>query len=307
LKTKTAPFLALLLLCLLWAAASLRSDLLPGSTASGSSSSVVRQAIPLALLAGIMAVAAFVRKASWPRGSVLGSTILAGIGLFAAPSLLIEIAKGNIDDITRVALFSLTPVFAVVFEPYLGTGSTSQQRGGLAASLTAVCGTLLVFPFNVPQSGVAVLAVSGILAAVASVAAANCLCVRLVCEQPAPSALSFAAVAAGSAAVALVAWSALFQRPTWTSPRVDVWTGFDLLTLVLLFWLLRRMTAVRMTTRFLIAPLLANLAGLAFLHPGVQARGWLGLLLIAAGSGWLLFGPEDEPERTGSSLGINQR
>ncbi len=266
---------------------------------------MVRQAIPLALLAGISAAAAFVRKASWPRGSVLGSTILTGIGLFAAPSLLIAIAKGNIDDITRVALFSLTPVFAVVFEPYLGSGLTSQTRGGLAASLIAVCGTLLVFPFNVPQSGAAGLAFSGILAAVASVAAANCFSVGLACEQTAPSWLSFAAVAAGSAAVALVACSAVFERHTWSSPRVDVWTVLDLLALVLLFWLMRRMTAVGMTTRFLIAPLLANLVGLAFLQPAVQARGWLGLSLIAAGAGWLLFGPEDEPERTGSSLGIN--
>jgi drug/metabolite transporter (DMT)-like permease len=236
---------------------------------------------------------------------VLGSTVLAGIGLFAAPSLLIEIAKGNIDDITRVALFSLTPVFAVVFEPYLGSGSTSQQEGGLAASLIAVCGTLLVFPVNVPKSGAAVLACVGILAAAASVAAANCFSVRLACERSVPSALSFAAVATGSAAVVFAAWSAIFERHTRSSPRIDVWTALDLLALALLFWLMRRMTAVRMTTRFLIAPLLANMAGLAFLHPGVQARGWLGLLLIAAGSGWLLFGPEDEPERTGSSLGIN--
>ena len=79
---------------------------------------------------------------------MLGSTVLAGIGLFAVPSVLIEIAKGNIDDATRVALFSLAPVFAVVFEPYLGSGSTSQQRGGLAASLIAVCGSLLVFPLE---------------------------------------------------------------------------------------------------------------------------------------------------------------
>ena len=124
-------------------------------------------------------------------------------------------------------------------------------------------------------------------------------------EQTAGSVFSFAAVAAGSAAVALASWSVAFERLTWSAPRVDAWAGLDLLALALLFWLMRRMTAVRMTTRFLIAPLLANLAGLAFLHPGVQARGWLGLSLIAAGSGWLLLGPEGEPEETGSSLGIN--
>jgi hypothetical protein len=62
---------------------------------------------------------------------------------------------------------------------------------------------------------------------------------------------------------------------------------------------------VRMTTRFLIAPLLANLIGLAFLRPGLQVRGWLGLSLITLGSGWLLLASEDEPERTGSPLSIN--
>ncbi len=290
---------------MLWACASLRSDLLRGSTPTANSSSLATQAALLALFAVIAATAAFVRKAPWPRGSVLGSTVLAGIGLFAVPSVLIEIAKGNIDDATRVALFSLAPVFAVVFEPYLGSGSTSQQRGGLAASLIAVCGSLLVFPLNVPRSGADAAAFCGILAAVASVAAANCLSVRLVYEQTAGSVFSFAAVAAGSAAVALSLWSVAFERLTWSSPRVDAWAGLDVLALALLFWLMRRMTAVRMTTRFLIAPLLANLAGLAFLHPGVQARGWLGLSLIAAGSGWLLLGPEGEPEETGSSLGIN--
>lgn len=78
----------------------------------------------------------------------------------------------------------------------------------------------------------------------------------------------------------------------------------DLMAFALLFWLMRRMTAVRMTTRFLIAPLVANLIGLAFLRPGVQWRGWLGLLLIALGAGWLLFAPKDEPEETGSPLRI---
>jgi drug/metabolite transporter (DMT)-like permease len=288
------------------ASASLRSDLLPGSVPSENSASLTDQALPLALLAVIAGAAAFVRKAPLPRGRLFWLTILAGVGLFAVPSVLIEVANGNIDDVARVALFSLIPVLAVVFEPYLGSGSTSQQRGGLAASLTAVCGTLLVFPLDVPRSPAAAFAYCGILAAVASVAAANCLCVRLVCEQTGGSVFSFATIAAGSAAVTLGLSSPFFDRHPWSFPRVDPWTALNLLSLVLLFWLMRRMTAVRMTTRFLIAPLLANLLGLAFLHPGVQARGWLGLSLIAVGSGWLIFGPKDAPEEAFSTLRINQ-
>ncbi|MGA9585677.1 MAG: hypothetical protein WBQ95_10140 [Terracidiphilus sp.] len=299
--------MALLLLCLLWAAAALRPDLLPGSFRVARSSPLASEAVSLALFAVIAAIAAFVYKASWPRGRVLGATVLAGLGLFAVPSVLIEVARGDVDDATRVALFSLAPVFAFVFEPHLGLESTPQQRGGLAASLIAVCGTLLAFPLDLPRSASTAFASCGVVAAVASVAAANCLSVRIVCEQAARSTLSFAAIAVGSAAVALGVWSAVFEQGAWSALRFDPWTALDLLPIVLLFWLMGRMTAVRMTTRFLIAPLLANLIGLAYLRPAVQLHGWLGLALIAAGSGWLLLGPEEEPLETVLPMSIHQR
>jgi drug/metabolite transporter (DMT)-like permease len=117
--------------------------------------------------------------------------------------------------------------------------------------------------------------------------------------------IPFAIAATGSAAIVLALLGTAFEHRAWSAPMPDAWTTFDLLALALLFWLMRRMTAVRMTTRFLIAPLLANLIGLAFLRPGVQVRGWLGLMLIALGSGWLLLAPKDEPEETGSPLGIS--
>ena len=295
----------MLLLCLFWACASLRSDLLPGSTTTANSFSLAIQAIPLTLFAGITAIAARLRKARWPAGVALRSTVLVGVGLFVAPALLIEITRGVIDDSTRVAIFSLAPVFALVFEPHLSSESSHQQRGSLMASLLAVAGTLLLFPLELPRSAAAALAFFGVVAAVASVAAANCLSVRLVREQAARSSLTFAAVAAGSAAIALALLGSVFERHARNLSLPDSWTALDLLALALLFWLMRRMTAVRMTTRFLIAPLLANLVGLAFLHPGVQGLSWLGLLFIAAGSAWLLLGPEDEPEQTGPPLGIN--
>jgi drug/metabolite transporter (DMT)-like permease len=311
LKTKAAPVGGLLLLCFLWALVSLRSDLLPGSLQVARSSPLASEAVSLAVFAVIAAVAASLRKAPWPRGSKIRATALAGLGLFAVPSVLIEVANGTISAATRVALFSLTPVFAVVLEPHLGSPSARQQRGALAAALIAVFGTLLVFPLdvplNVPRSGAVAFAFCAILAAVVSVAAANCLSVRLACEQSAPSMVSFAALATGIAAITLGASSALLERHTWSAPNLDPWTALDLSALVLLFWLMHRMTAVPMTTRFLIAPLLANLIGLAFFRPGVQSQGWVGLLLITAGSGWLLLGPRDEPEENGSSLGIHQR
>ena len=175
------------------------------------------------------------------------------------------------------------------------------------ASLLAVAGTLLVFPARFARSAAAALAFCGVVVAVASLAAANCIAVRIASEQPARSILSFATIATGGAAIALALLGIIFEHHAPRSLSLpNPWIALDLLALALLFWLMRRMTAARMTTRFLIAPFLANLIGLAFLRPGVQARGWLGLLLIAVGSGWLLFGPEGEPEETGSPLHINE-
>lgn len=305
LKTKAALIIALLLLCLLWASASLRSDLLPASSLAANSSPLLSEATLLAVFALVAAVTTLARKAAWPRSRVLALSVLVGMGLFALPALLIEVAKTFIDDSTRVALFSLVPVFAIVLEPYIGSASISQQRSGLAAGLMAVAGTLMVFPLELPQTLAAGFAFGGMVAAVASVAAANCIGVRLVTDSSAPSIFSFAAVVTGSAAFILGALSVFVGRHSRTAPLFDPWFALDILALVLLFWLMRRMTAVRMTTRFLIAPLVANLIGLAFLRPGVQVREWIGLSLIALGAGWLLVAPE-EPERTGSSLSIQQ-
>ncbi|WP_348262561.1 hypothetical protein P8935_22535 [Telmatobacter sp. DSM 110680] len=249
---------------------------------------------------------ALVRREQWPSGRTLRLSAAAGIGLFVVPAVLIAVAKDSIDDSTRLVLFSLVPIFAVVLNPHLGTSSSVQQRGSLAASLVAVTGTLFVFPLELPQTIATAFAFAGILAATASVAAANCVAARIASEPPAPSMLSFATVVTGSSALVLGALGALTEHHLPSATLVDPWLALDLLALALLFWLMRRMTAVRMTTRFIIAPLLANLIGLAFLRPGVQTRGWLGLTLIAMGSGWLLLAPEDEPERTGSSLSIHQ-
>jgi drug/metabolite transporter (DMT)-like permease len=43
-----------------------------------------------------------------------------------------------------------------------------------------------------------------------------------------------------------------------------------------------------------LAPLIANIVSLLLLRPTVSLRAGLGLLLIAAGAGWLLFRPESE-------------
>ena len=287
------------MLCLLWAGAALRSDLLPGP-GGAEATGLAGQAIALAVFALGAGLAALLRRAGWPSGRQLAAAALVGIGLFAAPALAMELARRWIGDSTRVALFSLTPVFAVVLEPYLGTGG--ERCGGLAAGLTAVAGTLLLFPLDLPQTAAAALAWGAVIVAVIGVAAANCFAVRIVREQMAGALPGFAAVAAGCAALLMGVAGAVTERKA--ALRVDIWVFVEMAALALLFGLMRHLSAVRMTTRFVIAPLMANLIGLAFLRPTVNLRDWAGLLLIALGAGWLLLARDDEPERTGSSLEI---
>jgi len=66
------------------------------------------------------------------------------------------------------------------------------------------------------------------------------------------------------------------------------------------------MTATRMTARFLLAPVIAILIGMALDRPSVGLRTWAGLLLIAAGAGWLLFAPEEEPNADASALSLHR-
>lgn len=302
LRQKGSSIAALLLLCLIWASASLRADLLPGSIPGISIPPLVREATLLMLFAVLAGATALIRKAPWPQGKMWAIAALVGLGLFAVPVLLIQFGKEWVDDSTRVVLFSLTPVFAVLFEPYVASDSGPEQRSGFAAALVAVVGTLLVFPIELPHSVASALAFGGLLAAAASIAAANCLGVR---SSQLNNGFSFAAIASGVAAVCLGVVATVFRRSAASAVPLDAWAIPDLCALVLLFWLMPRMTATKMTTRFLIAPLLANLVGLAFLRPHVQLQAWFGLLLIATASVRLLLKPSDESEVTGSSLGIS--
>jgi hypothetical protein len=60
-----------------------------------------------------------------------------------------------------------------------------------------------------------------------------------------------------------------------------------------------------MTTRYVLAPFIAILVGLALMQPVVGARVWLGLALMAGGAGWLLFAPVDGGDGDGAKLNLN--
>jgi drug/metabolite transporter (DMT)-like permease len=299
---------ALLLLCLLLALGAMRSDLFPDSV-SNLLPPMEREALPFALLAAAAASFALLRKMKWLGGRQRWSSIAIGLGLFVLPAVLVSLSQSRVSSFTRVVLFSLTPVFAVVFEPYVG-GAAVEAKGGLLAALVAVGGTLCVFPVEVPGSIEAGGAFAGVIAAAACVAAANCYAVRLATTLPRTALPPITAIACASAALGLATASALTDGIVlrWSAVRSEfLWSALLAFPgLLLLFWLLPRMTAPRMTTRFLLSPLIAILIGMALDRPSVGLRTWAGLLLIAAGAGWLLFVPGEEPNPEPSSLSLHR-
>ncbi len=298
-KADAAGVAGLLLLCFLGSLGSLRSDLLP-HLAVERLPPLERQVAPFALLAVVAALLAVRRGAECPRGRQVLDSMVAGLGLFAVPAGLIAFSKGWIADLTRVALFSLAPVFAVVLEPYIGRGTGQQARGGLIAALAAVVGTLCVFPVETPRSMAAGSALCAVILAAACVAAANCRAVAVANESAGNSTMAMAAIAGATAAAGLAAASALMERGAWRwdapAPELAWSAAVELPGLLLLFWLMRRLSAVRMMTRFVLTPIFAILISMALLRPTVGPLTWLGLLLVAGGAGWLLFAREEEPE-----------
>jgi hypothetical protein len=309
-------------LILFWACAALRVDLLPGL--SETTPYLERQVLPLILLSIAAGSIAIARGANWRRpipsssapGSLARASIWIGLGLFTVPAMLAFFADPWISGLARTALFTLTPVFAVVFEPYLGepylglspasgqrAGRLAGRRAGLPASLTAVAGSLLVFPVVIPNSLQIAAAFIAVLVAAASIAAANChgtAKASSLGRDAIGQLAAMAAIAGATGALTLAAASALLEHPVWRWSAVAAelfWSAaIELPALLLLFWLMPRISASRMATRYVWAPLLALLSGVVLEHAGraVQPRTWLGLMLMAAGAGWMLLAPREE-------------
>lgn len=292
---RTKATAGLLLLCVLWSLNSLRGDLAP-SLAHHALPAYEHAAITLGLLALIAAIFAVLAKVQWPRGRQVWGCIGVGFGLFLAPELLIGLAQGQVAELERVAVFSLTPVFAIVLEPHLN-GAVKPIRGALLAALAAVAGALALFPLNPPVSAAALAGLLAVVAAAVCIAAANCFAVRLADAEPKLPLSTLIAVVAGASALAFAIAAVLRLQAhgenTATAAEF-VWMVFvDLPALWLLFWLFKQTSAARMTVRFVLTPAITAVAALALEQPALQFRSIAGIVLLAGGALWLLLAREE--------------
>lgn len=304
-RTGLRPSLGLLLLSTLWALGSLRTELFP-HPGENTLSHVLSDAVLFSVFASLAASIAVVRRMEFPRGRIAWACAGAGLGLFVVPAALLALAEGELSNLDRVAVFSLTPVFAVVLEPHLQGGIPSHGKAALGAALAAVAGILCLFPLDVPGSFRAGIALFALLTAAFVVAAANCIAVRLAVRLADRSILPMAAQAAAASAVCFAAAAAFAPHTAWrwneSAFQLFGLLLIDLPALFLLFWLMPRLAASRMTARFLLAPLITLLAGIALEAPSLTLRAWLGITLLAGGAGWLVFAPAESTEAEGLGL-----
>jgi drug/metabolite transporter (DMT)-like permease len=291
-----SPIFGLLLLSALWAVASLRTDLFP-SLGADSLSPASRQAALFSVFSVVAASIAVARRVEFPRKHQAWACACVGLGLFVAPAALAAFAQGGVSALDRVAVFSLTPVFAVVLEPYLQGSAPRQGKAALAGPLAAVAGILFLLPLDIPGSFGAGAALCALLASAFTIAATNCLAVRLARNLPGRATLPMAAQAGAASAVCFATASAFMPRTAWRWSALPSqllrMLVIELPSLFLLFWLMRRLAASRMTARFLIAPLFAILTGMALEPTSPPVRAWLGMALLAGGAGWLVFAPDE--------------
>ena len=299
------PGLGLLLLSSLWALASLRTDLFPHFGANRLPHAQVEAALfgVFALAAGSIAG---LRGLRFPRGRDAWACAGVGLALFVVPVALIASAQGWLSNLDRVAVFSLTPVFAVVLEPHLQGNIPRPGKAALGAALTAVAGILCLFPLQIPGSLRAGIALFALGIASLGIAAANCIAVRLAQRVAGRSVLPMAAQAAAAAAACFAAAAFFTPHTAWRWGELSsesFWlVAVDLPALLLLFWLMPRLAASRMTARFLFAPLLTLLVGVALEPVALPLRTWLGVMLLAGGAGWLVFAPAEKTEVEGLGL-----
>jgi drug/metabolite transporter (DMT)-like permease len=312
-RNRAASAGVLLLLSLLWASSVWKSELTPGLV-PGPIPRYERQALPFLVLALVATPIALRPKRKRPRRSQVWKSILVGLGLFVLPGWLVFLSNGWVPQLARTALFTLVPVFTLVFEPHIGDPSGAPSRGGLAAALAAIAGTLLVFPVTIPATLEVAGAYLALILAAACIAAANCLGVAIATplrrESTFPIA-AMAAIAGTTAAITQAAASALMEEPIlkWETVAPELfWSAvIEAPALMLLFWLMPRLSATKMATRYVLAPLLAILIGAELLRSAqdLHLRTWLGLALMALGSAWLLFAPESEVVAAGLRLDLN--
>lgn len=225
------------------------------------------------------------REREWVSVQLAGVSVM----LLGVPVVTREWARGSVPDVTQAALFALVPfvVVAVAMGREPIEGEEFGIRRFFAPALAAFGGALFLLNFNFPATFRGRLVFVVLLLAVVMVGFASAWIYRLLRRFGMIEAFAIACL---SNALFLVACG-LFSGESWGGAisLVSLSSLSYLLELILLVWLLREMSPVRLAARYLLVPLLSVMEGMAIWRPALTLRMGAGMLLLAGGVGYILL------------------
>lgn len=230
----------------------------------------------------------------------------ASILLLGLPAFLNELTH-TVSAISGLALFALVPLFliigAIAFNPP-ATGP-HPSRALMMPALIGFAGTLLLPSFQFPSTAHGVLLFALIIVAVLSTAAGSLWMYTLLHGLDiAPVLAIFCGVNALFLGIVAPFVSPAISLASVLPQELLRTLALDLPQFLLFIWLLRELDPVRFGSRFLLVPLLSVIEGMILLHPPIDMRLGLGVLLMAISGGILLFANPSADSESPPSLNL---
>lgn len=226
------------------------------------------------------------------RASTWASLSIGSIGLFGLPVVLIGWAQAGVTATGISALFAAVPAVVAVV---MATESEGAGRRFLTPALVAFGGALLLLPVGLPGSLVGDLKLAGLILAILLVGICGVRMFRLLQSV----AYLDAAVVIGLAnaiflSICTITNGSFLWRWSPMTTIISIASLIDLIEMALLIWLLREMSPIRLSARYLVIPLFTLIEGYLILQPQVTARLLVGAALLVAGAAWILFARIEE-------------
>jgi hypothetical protein len=244
-----------------------------------------QQSIRYAVIGLIALLLGGYRGWSWGQGLNLG---VMSVGFFGVPVVVMELAKGSVSEISRSALFAIVPVVVV-----MTTAAGDDERGVrrlLLPALAGLGGLLLLLPMSFSGTILGRLMLGVVCGAVVLVGLSSVWLYPLI--RGVELARSVAGICLANAAFLLIcsiAHGDFVWRWNVLTSVISVPSLVDVIEVIFIVWLLREMPPVRFAARYLLIPLLTILESFVLVRPEVTMRIGCGTVLLAVGTGMLLF------------------